>query len=64
MDDNFEDLDRPLSSKPKSRIRGVSDFLLIIRDRWLLLTLALPIAPGFVYKELQVPEFFRSESTF
>ena len=65
MDDNFEDLDRPLSSKPKSRIRGVSDFLLIIRDRWLLsLTLALPIALGFVYKELQVPEFFRSESTF
>ena len=65
MDDNFEDLDRPLSSKPKSRIRGVSDFLLIIRDRWLLsLTLALPIALGFVYKELQVPEFFRSTSTF
>ena len=65
MDDNFEDLDRPLSAKPKSRIRGVSDFLLIIRDRWLLsVTLALPIALGFVYKELQVPEYFRSESTF
>ena len=65
MDDNFEDIDRPLSTKPKGRIRGISDFLLIIRDRWLLaLTLALPIALGFVYKELQVPEFFRSESSF
>ena len=49
MDDNFEDIDRPLSTKPKGRIRGISDFLLIIRDRWLLaLTLALPIAFGFV----------------
>ena len=65
MDDNFEDLDGPVSSKPKNRIRGISDLLLIIRDRWLLsVTLALPIALGFVYKELQVPEFFRSESTF
>ena len=59
MDDSFEDIDRPLSTKPKGRVRGISDFLLIIRDRWLLaLTLALPIALGLVYKELQVPEFF------
>ena len=65
MDDNLEDIDRPLSTKPKGRIKSISDFLLIIRDRWLLaLTLALPIALGFVYKELQVPEFFRSESSF
>lgn len=65
MDDNLEDIDRSLSTKPKGRVRGISDFLLIIRDRWLLaLTLALPIALGFVYKELQVPEFFRSESSF
>ena len=65
MDENFEDNDRSVGTKPKNKIRGLWDFLLIIRDRWLLsLTLAIPIALGFVYKELQVPEYYRSAATF
>ena len=65
MDESFEDNDRSVGTKPKNKIRGLWDFLLIIRDRWLLsLTLAIPIALGFVYKELQVPEYYRSAATF
>ena len=50
---------------PNQKVKGISDFLLILRDRWMLsLTLALPIALGFTYKSLQVPEFFASSSSF
>jgi succinoglycan biosynthesis transport protein ExoP len=65
MDDNFEGNNYENSVKPKAKIRGLADFILIIRDRWLLaITLALPIALGYVYKELQVPEYFNSSATF
>ena len=65
MDDNFEGNNYENSVKPKAKIRGLADFILIIRDRWLLaITLALPIALGYVYKELQVPEYFNSTATF
>ena len=65
MDENFEGNNYENSTKPKSKIRGLADFILIIRDRWLLaITLALPIALGYVYKELQVPEYYNSTATF
>ncbi len=65
MDDEFNELNRPPGTKPKSKIRGVADFILIVRDRWLLaLTLALPVALGFIYKESNVPEFYSSMASF
>ncbi len=65
MDENFDGNNQGPGIKPKGKIRGISDFLLIIRDRWLLaITLALPIALGYVYNELQVPEFYSSSATF
>ena len=65
MDDNLEGSNYENSVKSKGKIRGLADFILIIRDRWLLaITLALPIALGYVYKELQVPEYYNSTATF
>ncbi|MDG1139739.1 MAG: polysaccharide biosynthesis tyrosine autokinase [Opitutales bacterium] len=65
MDENFDGNNQGPGIKPKGKIRGISDFLLIIRDRWLLaITLALPIALGYVYNELQVPEYYSSSATF
>ena len=50
---------------PNQKVKGISDFLLILRDRWMLsLTLALPIALGFTYKGFQVPEYYASSSSF
>jgi succinoglycan biosynthesis transport protein ExoP len=51
---------------PKSKKnKTVSEFLLILRDRWLLaVTLALPFSLAYVYKELQVPEMYQSSSSF
>ena len=63
MDQEHADTEK--SQLNSSKIRGVSDLLLILRDRWLIsLCLALPIALAFAYKELQVPEYFRSTSSF
>lgn len=65
MDENFDGNNQGPGFKPRGKIRGISDFLLIIRDRWLLaITLALPIALGYVYNELQVPEYYSSSATF
>jgi capsular exopolysaccharide synthesis family protein len=65
MDDEIDGIGSHSGGKSKSNIKGVSDFILIIRDRWLLaLTVALPIALGFVYNKLQSPEFYRSSSSF
>ena len=37
---------------PRGKLKGITDYLLIIRDRWLLsVALALPVALGYVYKE-------------
>lgn len=48
-----------------SRIKGVADFLLILRDRWLLsLTLALPVALGYIYVKSQGVELYRSSASF
>jgi len=51
---------------PKSKKnKTVSEFLLILRDRWLLaVTLALPFSLAYVYNELQVPEMYQSSSSF
>ena len=52
-------------NKASQKIKGISDFILILRDRWMIsLTLALPIALGFAYKSLNVPEYFASSSSF
>jgi len=57
---NYEDYS-PKSKKNKT----ISEFLLILRDRWLLaVTLALPFSLAYVYKELQVPEMYQSSSSF
>ena len=62
------DQEQPESFKNQGdtvKVRGVSDVLLILRDRWLIsLCIALPIALTIAYKDLQVPEFFRSSSSF
>ena len=57
--------DELTSSKSSQKAKSFSDFFLIIRDRWLIsLSIALPIALAFAYNELQVPESFRSSSSF
>ncbi len=63
LDDNNSNYDE-YSSKSKKN-KTISEFLLILRDRWLLaVTLALPFSLAFIYKELQVPELFQSNSSF
>jgi polysaccharide biosynthesis transport protein len=53
------------STSIKSKARGLSDFLLIIRDRWLLsIALSLPISLGYVYVKFQEVEFYQSSSSF
>ena len=54
-----------VQSTSRSRLRGVFDYFLIIRDRWLLaMALSLPIALGFVYTEYQQPSVYQSSSSF
>ena len=66
MDESI--LDSPNHNKGNnqgSRIKGVADFLLILRDRWLLsLTLALPVALGYIYVKSQGIELYRSSASF
>jgi hypothetical protein len=65
MEEDFENYNSPRQSKAKGKIKGVSDFLLIIRDRWLLsLALSLPVALGYVFVQQQVHEYFESSSSF
>ena len=65
MEEDFENFNTPSQPKSKSKIKGVSDFLLIIRDRWLLsLALSLPFALGYVVVKQQVHEYYRSSSSF
>jgi len=65
MEEDFDKFATPSSPKGKSKIKGVSDFLLIIRDRWLLsVALSLPVSLCYVFVQQQVPEHFRSSSSF
>jgi succinoglycan biosynthesis transport protein ExoP len=48
-----------------NRIKGIGDFLLVIRDRWLLaLTLALPVSLAYIYVKSQGIELYRSSASF
>ncbi len=48
-----------------NKVKGVGDFILILRDRWLIsLTLALPCALAFIYVKSQGIELYRSSSSF
>ena len=52
-------------SASRGRFKGIFDYFLIIRDRWLLsMALSLPIALGFVYKGYQQPSIYQSSSSF
>jgi hypothetical protein len=56
-------LDNQKARNLKSKVRGVSDFIAIIRDRWLLsVALSLPISLGYV--KYQDVEFYQSSSSF
>ena len=59
-----EILDNNSSSRSfKSKVRGLSDFIAIIRDRWLLsAAISLPIALGYVYIKYQETEYYQSAS--
>jgi hypothetical protein len=63
MEEDFENSSTP--SRPKARIKGIADFILIIRDRWLLsVALSLPVALGYVFVKQQDAEYFQSSSSF
>ena len=65
MEEDFENYSPSTAAKSKSKIKGISDFLLIVRDRWLLsVALALPITLAYVFVKQQVPEHFQSSSSF
>jgi polysaccharide biosynthesis transport protein len=65
MEEGFDNNSNLSASKGKSKIKGLSDFLLIIRDRWLLsIALALPCSLAYVFVKQQVPEHFQASSSF
>lgn len=65
MEEDIDNYSTPPNPKGKSKIKGISDFLLIIRDRWLLsIALALPASLAYVFVQQQVPEHFQSSSSF
>ncbi len=56
MNDGLEELDGLTGRNPSTvpKLKGVLEYLLIIRDRWLLaIALSLPIALGYVYNKYQ-----------
>ncbi|MDA7822089.1 polysaccharide biosynthesis tyrosine autokinase [Opitutales bacterium] len=64
MMDEFNDQSSP-KQNASNRAKGIGDFLLILRDRWLLaITLAVPVALSFVYVKSQGIELYRSNSSF
>lgn len=69
MNESLEELDgspnRTPSGAPGPKLKGVIEYLLIIRDRWLLaIALSLPISLWYVYDKYQEPEIFKSSATF
>jgi succinoglycan biosynthesis transport protein ExoP len=66
MDDSFEKINVNRQGSPAgSKIKGLGDFLLILRDRWLIgLTLSVPVALAFIYVKSQGIELFRSSASF
>ena len=68
MNEDLEELE-PLpgraASSPTPKLKGIFEYVLIIRDRWLLaIALALPISLGYIYKEYQQPELYQTTATF
>lgn len=67
MNEDLEESE-PLSGRvasPAPKLKGIIEYLLIIRDRWLLaIALALPVSLGYVYKEYQQPELYQTSATF
>ena len=65
MEEGYNDGDYGQSHQTKTKVRGISDFVAIIRDRWLLsVALSLPVALGYVYVKYQDTEYFQSSSSF
>ena len=65
MDDHTSVTDYESPTSNSKRNKTISEYLLIVRDRWLLaLTFALPLSLAFIYQKLQVPELFQSSSSF
>ena len=66
MNEDFEEMNPlPTRTAATPKLKGVFEYLLIIRDRWLLaIALSLPISLGYVYKEYQEPELYQTSSTF
>ena len=59
MNEDLEELESlsGRTASPAPKLKGIIEYLLIIRDRWLLaIALALPVSLGYVYKEYQQPE--------
>lgn len=66
MDPNKDTLPS-LSQTPVStpRFKGVTDFLLIIKDRWLWgLLIAIPVSVIFAYKQMNVDKLFQVQTNF
>ena len=65
MDENYHKGQSDQSHAQGTKIKGIGDFLLILRDRWLIaLTLALPVALSFIYIKSQGVELYRSSASF
>jgi len=66
MDENFNKMSGDSGTSPGgTKIKGLGDFLLILRDRWLIaLTLSLPVALAYIYIKSQGLELYMSSSSF
>jgi succinoglycan biosynthesis transport protein ExoP len=66
MDENFDNSAvSPNPAQAKGKIKGLGDFILILRDRWLIaVTLSLPVALAFIYIKSQGVELYRSSASF
>ena len=65
MEEYFDNIDSKVSNRSTSKTKGLNEFLLVIRDRWLLaIALALPFSLGYVYIKFQETEFYSSSSSF
>jgi capsular exopolysaccharide synthesis family protein len=62
LNTGFENLENNNASS--NRLKGIADYLLIIRDRWLIgIALALPIAFLYAYVKLGEPELYQARSS-
>ena len=63
----MEEFNEQTIHKPNNsnRVKGIGDFLLIFRDRWLIaITLSVPVALAYIYVKSQGIELYRSGSSF